>query len=209
MKKVFIVGAPIGYNKMFQAAGWDIAKSLLESDLVQFTGGEDVSPELYGEAKHHKTSCNPVRDNAEMVIFHKAVQLNKPIAGICRGGQFVNVMCGGSLYQDVDGHAIYGVHAVRDEDTGEEFNATSTHHQMIRPTLDGKIVCTARESKKKTHMRSTHGREITTWDSTTPDVEAVYYEENKVFGFQPHPEHQGHELLAERYFSYLNKYLGV
>jgi putative glutamine amidotransferase len=68
-----------------------------------FTGGQDVSPALYGEEK--AKDCGPVslnRDAMETILFEEAVlALDKPALGICRGMQLFNVILGGSLYQDI------------------------------------------------------------------------------------------------------------
>ena len=67
-----------------------------------FTGGHDVSPALYGETPI--SSCGvpcPQRDLLEKMIFWKAYEKNKPILGICRGIQLINVLMGGTLYQDL------------------------------------------------------------------------------------------------------------
>ena len=67
-----------------------------------FTGGQDVSPALYGEAP--SSACGeicPARDNCEKVLLDLALELDKPILGICRGIQFLNAALGGTLYQDL------------------------------------------------------------------------------------------------------------
>ena len=112
MPRVFVVGSSFGaYHDMFRRYGWEIAKSYDEADLLQYTGGEDVSPSLYGRTKHPRSYINRERDMRERIIFLRALKDGKPQAGICRGGQFLNVMCGGSLWQDVNNHAIAGKHA--------------------------------------------------------------------------------------------------
>jgi len=72
-------------------------------DGILLSGGTDVYPGLYGETRHKAcdTPCN-VRDSTETFIFKKAVlEMNKPLLGICRGFQMLNVVLGGSLYQDL------------------------------------------------------------------------------------------------------------
>lgn len=69
---------------------------------ILFTGGHDVSPAVYGEAK--KDCCGlpcPARDKMEAFLLEKCLQDQKPFLGICRGIQFVNAYLGGSLYQDL------------------------------------------------------------------------------------------------------------
>ena len=66
-----------------------------------FTGGHDVSPDLYGEVslKDMVSSCRR-RDEMESYILRKAIKADKPILGICRGIQFINAALGGTLYEE-------------------------------------------------------------------------------------------------------------
>ena len=214
MKRVFIVQPNVQYRAMFIEQGWEVVDKLRDADLVQFTGGEDVSPELYNSKPHPTTGSNSRRDIDEAAIWEVALQKDKPMAGICRGGQFLNVMCGGTMWQDVDGHC--GSHEAFDVETGQPFKVTSTHHQMMAPNLRvGEIVAYAEEStqkervdgKGKIFQLKQNTKEVTSL--ADKDIEAVYYEPWKVFCFQPHPEFTGEQKLAKQYFHYLDKYLGV
>ena len=71
-------------------------------DGFLFTGGHDVSPELYGEERLPACAAtSPLRDEMEKMVFDLAYEADKPIFGICRGIQFINVMMGGTLWQDL------------------------------------------------------------------------------------------------------------
>ncbi|MDD3586847.1 MAG: gamma-glutamyl-gamma-aminobutyrate hydrolase family protein [Thermoguttaceae bacterium] len=71
-------------------------------DGLVLTGGEDVSPALYKEDPHPKLELVvQARDDAEAVLIKKALAAKIPMLGICRGHQILNVLCGGSLYQDI------------------------------------------------------------------------------------------------------------
>lgn len=76
---------------------------LILMDGFLFTGGQDVNPQLYREERKDYTDkpCD-LRDYMESYIFKRAVEIDKPIFGICRGVQLINVLCGGSLYQDIN-----------------------------------------------------------------------------------------------------------
>ena len=80
-------------------------------DGFLFTGGQDVDPALYGEEKQPCTeeTC-PERDRMETFLLHEALRLGKPVFGICRGLQFINVYFGGTLWQDL---SQMGASAVR------------------------------------------------------------------------------------------------
>lgn len=82
-----------------------------EEDVVQLadaldgfllTGGHDVDPELYGEEKRQVcgTLCME-RDRLEVMLLEQVLKRNKPVFGICRGLQLLNVYLGGTLYQDL------------------------------------------------------------------------------------------------------------
>ena len=71
-------------------------------DGFLFTGGHDVSPELYQEKLLNKSVvCCSRRDAMEKIVLQKALELDKPLLGICRGIQFLNAALGGTLYQDL------------------------------------------------------------------------------------------------------------
>ena len=73
-------------------------------DGVLFTGGQDVSPSLYGEEQDAACGeCCPGRNAMETKLLNAALKLDKPIFGICRGIQFINAALGGTLYQDLPG----------------------------------------------------------------------------------------------------------
>lgn len=207
MPNVYIVAPNPEYVSMFQKNGWDVVNALQDADLVQFTGGSDVNPALYNQGVHSTTWYNTERDEREVIIFKAARHLNKPMAGICRGGQFLNVMCGGSMWQDVDGHATGRNHEVSDTRTGDLFWVTSTHHQMMIPSPEGEVILIAREATK----REKKGKPgviglIRDRNVISDDVEAVYYQDQEVFCFQPHPEFSGYGDLARRYMNYLNEF---
>lgn len=195
---VYIVGTDFSIHDMFRMRGWKVVSSPEEADLIQFTGGEDVSPSLYGQGSHATTRNNSSRDHYESNIFHYYGEKNK--VGICRGGQFLNVMSGGKMWQHVNNHAIGGVHDLiltnQAPDIGNKlFKVTSTHHQMMIAGEEGIVwgianLSTSRESDKE--------REYGHYD----DTEIVFYPHTNSLCFQPHPEYVNidHEC-QELYFN--------
>lgn len=169
---------------MFKSRGWEITETHKDADLIQFTGGEDVTPSMYGERSHPTTHSSLERDKAEYFLYADVLGA-KPMAGICRGGQFLNVVNGGELYQDVDGHAIGGTHPMYTTD-GRTIEVTSTHHQMMRPMKGATVIATAHEATRKEYMR---GKFVVIDNGMEkPDVEVVMYKQNRCLCFQPHPE---------------------
>jgi putative glutamine amidotransferase len=71
-------------------------------DGLLLQGGADMSPESYGEKPLNPAwSGDPVRDRYEIELFHEFVTQGKPVLGVCRGHQLINVALGGTLYQDI------------------------------------------------------------------------------------------------------------
>jgi putative glutamine amidotransferase len=71
-------------------------------DGLLLTGGGDIDPTLFNEEPHqHLGSITPERDEFEIAIIHKMLKLNKPILGICRGMQILNIAIGGDMFQDI------------------------------------------------------------------------------------------------------------
>ena len=204
MSKVHVVGGNGTIEKMFVDRGWKLTNYPFEADLVQFTGGEDVAPQLYGESLHPKTYSGRARDTKEVYLFTILRRANKPMAGICRGAQFLNVMCGGKLYQHVDKHAIQGTHLMVTP-MGESIPVTSTHHQMMRPDYETcSVLGTAKEASFREYMI---GDKIIREDSIGADVEAVYYPRDRVICYQPHPEYLDRDHPCQEYYFELLKYI--
>jgi gamma-glutamyl-gamma-aminobutyrate hydrolase PuuD len=66
--------------------------------------GEDIEPEHYkarAENFKHLEKTHPLKDEIEIRLIRHALRKNLPILGICRGSQLLNVVCGGTLYGDV------------------------------------------------------------------------------------------------------------
>ncbi len=201
-KTVYVVGGGAEFDRMFVHQGWRITNDLISANLVQFTGGSDVSPSFYGEGPHPKTHSNLIRDKRERIIFNIALKNNIPMAGICRGGQFLNVMNGGRMWQDVNNHTNVGIHKCVDTDSGEAFQATSTHHQLMNPHKSGRILAIAKEATRKERIGRA-GQVITLMGSQGQDVEVLFYLKSKSLCFQPHPEFGGNDDLKDRYFNYI------
>jgi len=212
--KVFIVGKHPGQvGHMFTSRGFELTDDLAAADLVQFTGGSDVNPLLYNRLKHSRTHVDETRDKFEVVMFHNARVFNKKMAGICRGGQFLCVMAGHELWQDVDNHNR-GSHQVKDKETDVVVNVTSTHHQMMRLKKDGPeavVIATADHLSSYKEEVDIEGYETVhrKVNDMGEDLEVVFFPGDKSLSFQPHPEYAYNEACTNYYFYLLEKYLGV
>jgi len=170
--------------------------SLDEADIVLFSGGSDISSSLYGEPETKYTKSNPLRDADEVSIFVRTVNRTKPIAyvGICRGGQLLNVLSGGSLWQHCHDHG--SGHTIRDLATDKLYNVTSTHHQMMRaplPTHKTRFsvlaVATKKDSPEVVVNTIKFGAKEADLSHDGMDIEAMWYPDTRSLCFQPHPEH--------------------
>jgi putative glutamine amidotransferase len=117
-------------------------------DGLVLSGGADLDPGLYGAAPARRTVTRPDRDAGEMLLLRRALELNTPVLGICRGMQQLVVAAGGRLHQhlpDVLGHerhnpapGVYGEHQAKltpgsrvAELLGETAVVHCHHHQGI------------------------------------------------------------------------------
>ena len=171
-------------------AGFQKAASYEDADLVVFIGGEDVNPSLYGEEKHPTTYFTEARDHVEKLMYGRCLLDRKPMFGICRGAQFLHVMNGGKLWQNVNNHAGND-HSIYDIDADAYLEVTSIHHQMLRMNdkLDvvaicGEQIATSFEDGKGKHVVVNK----TNVEETELEIEAGAYPDSLCFFVQGHPE---------------------
>jgi len=191
---IYVVGPSIDYADWMQGK---LVSSMEDADLVVFTGGEDVSPNLYGDSKHPTTSCNPNRDGYETGIYHQALQLKKPMIGICRGSQFLCVMNGGKLVQHQQNSPY--LHLIKTFDD-KLLEITSEHHQAAYPwnLKHGEDFKTLAWTNgfSKFHFDG-KGNELL-YAKEKCEVETIYYPKTKCLGIQGHPEwmNEGHPTVV-------------
>lgn len=136
-----------------------LRKIVAELDGLLLQGGDDVSPLNYGEKPlNPKWAGDAVRDQYEIALIKEFMRQKKPILGICRGAQILNVAFGGSLYQDIPTQVpdsldhrnwdIYddNLHAVEILPSGSlakwlkqtgVVTTTTVHHQAIKDLAKG------------------------------------------------------------------------
>jgi putative glutamine amidotransferase len=133
-----------------------------DCDGILLSGGEDVHPSLYGKPEfieeYGLTEIIPARDQFEYEVIEKALDQKKPVFGICRGLQLVNVYLGGTLLPDIprlSQSSVHGkisgqdqIHEIRVESSSSLRKMTlqdsgpvnSAHHQGVdKPADDLKI----------------------------------------------------------------------
>lgn len=153
-----------------------------EYDGLILCGGADVEPGRYGQPVNGSVAMDADRDEAEWKLTAAFLQAGKPIFGICRGCQFLNIYFGGTLHQDIperprhrlDPSLPYLIHRATTEEPllegmyGKEFAVNSCHHQAID--------------------RLGEGLRITAICPDDGIVEAIAHETLPVFAVQWHPE---------------------
>lgn len=153
----------------------------LNYDGLILCGGCDIDPQYYGEEICGSVGIDDKRDASEMALLRAYVEAGKPVLGICRGCQLINVFFGGSLYQHLPETHLHkgadGVDAVHNVKTnegtilynlyGDLFMTNSSHHQAIKDL--GKNICAAAY-----------------WNGQY--IEAIEHIELPIFAVQWHPE---------------------
>ena len=88
-------------------------------DAVILSGGEDIDPAYFGEEHLPELgTVNAPRDTFDVLLIRVALRQGKPLLGICRGEQVLNVVLGGTLYQDIP----------------SQIPASQLHHRQTEPS---------------------------------------------------------------------------
>ena len=176
------------YKKPFELLGAEVEIAYLpkaqakDYDGLILCGGCDVKPFLYGQKVNGCRAIDDIRDAVEMQLIEQFIKQNKPILGICRGHQILNVYFEGTLIQHIktaEQHVrnVYGdsIHIIETVPNsiianlyGDKFFVNSAHHQAIDKIGKGLIV-TSRSEKDEI-------------------VESFEHESLPVYGVQFHPE---------------------
>ncbi|RDK04362.1 gamma-glutamyl-gamma-aminobutyrate hydrolase family protein [Paraburkholderia lacunae] len=175
----------------------DYAKHL---DGLLLQGGADVSPQSYAEvATSHEWPGDRVRDMYELELLHEFIESGKPVLGVCRGCQLINVAFGGTLYQDI---------ATDVPTAGAHVNENYDQHRHGIHFPDGSTLANMFPGRRDAIVNSIHhqavkslGRDLNIEAVSASDgiIEAVRYRRAPfVMGVQWHPEFHragGAELL--------------
>ena len=174
----------------------DYAKHL---DGLVLQGGADVSPQSYAQAATRpEWSGDRVRDMYELELLHEFIEAGKPVLGICRGCQLINVAFGGTLYQDIATDVPTAIPHVNDQ---YDSNTHALHFPQGSSLAS--MVKTENALVNSIHHQAVRdlGRDLSVEAVSGPDqiVEAIRYRKAPfVMGLQWHPEFHragGSELL--------------
>lgn len=183
-------------------------------DLLLFTGGADVNPELYDEPKGSYTSINKDRDLEEKSIFN--VYYHVPKLGICRGSQLLTVLNGGKLIQNVTGHTKdHNIHLkpINKRKPLEirrsvyvkplqflTLKMTSTHHQMMFPynlkKEDYSIIGWSQKYLSKEYLNGNDENIKLPEKFLEPEI--VFYKRSNSLCIQGHPEFDSCSPITKR-----------
>lgn len=158
-------------------------------DGLIITGGADISPLLYGEQPHPKvTRTARANDEFEFELIREAIRAKKPIFGICRGIQVLNVYLGGTLYQDIVSQIEHPLCHYQDAAARGEM----THTVSIEPESRlARILGVHTLDVNSYHHQSVKalapGLKATAFASDGV-IEAVENEDGSILGVQWHPE---------------------
>jgi len=163
-------------------------------DAILFTGGEDLTPSLYGELDIASYGHGVMRDSWELEWYRWALVNKVPMVGICRGMQLFTALTGGKLIQHVTGHSS-GIHRAVIVEDGREVMVNSIHHQMCvpkegtyellayAPGLSSKYTASSKvKDEFEKHFKFKSGADV------YKEPEALWFPEIRALGVQFHPE---------------------
>lgn len=169
-----------------------VLKEFLERcDGFLLSGGPDIDARYFGELNYRfNGEISPVRDTMELFLAGNAVGIGKPVIGICRGIQVLNVALGGSLYQDIHSQ-------IKDRDLLKHWQEAPDWYPVHEVSLEKDSRIWKCYNIASLSVNSFHHQAVKTLGTglkpvaLSPDgiIEAVEYEGN-VFavGVQWHPE---------------------
>ena len=137
------------YERALVRAGAVVRFGMAEDcDGLVLPGGGDMDPGLYGEALQDCRQMDRARDQEELMLCRRFLAVGKPVLGICRGMQVLNVALGGTLIQHVDGHSgLHGQDNLHPTAAapgsflvrlyGRSFVVNTAHHQALGELGEG------------------------------------------------------------------------
>ena len=178
------------YRRAVEAAGGTVrfGGAPERCGALLLPGGGDVEPWRYGRGNTASRGLEPERDTAELMLLERFIAAGKPVLGICRGIQIINVFFGGTLCQDLPCHAA--------TDGKDRFHTVYTVRSPLLPVCGP--VCRVNSAHHQAVDALGRGLRAIQWaeDGT---VEALCHDCLPIWGVQWHPERLPGEL-GERLF---------
>lgn len=140
-------------------------------------GGGDLEPWRYGQENRASRNLEPDRDGAELALLARFAARGRPVLGICRGLQVINVFFGGTLIQDLPGHS-----ALEEKD---RLHPARTAPSFLLPLCGPR--CVVNSAHHQAADRLGQGLEAAQW-AEDGVLEALYHRALPVWAVQWHPE---------------------
>lgn len=156
-------------------------------DALLLPGGGDLEPRRYGQANTASRHLEPERDEAELRLLQEFTAAGKPVLGVCRGLQTINVFFGGTLAQDVPGHGAW--------ETGDRLHSVRTAPSPLRPLFGEGLTVNSAHHQAADRLGS--GLRAVQW-AEDGVVEALCHRRLSVWAVQWHPERLGSRTLSRR-----------
>ena len=141
MKRIYLSERLPNYLAALSLPGLTATDDPESADALLLPGGGDVHPRFYGQHVDGAANIDEARDVRELALTRAFAAAEKPIFGICRGSQIINVAFGGTLHQHIDGHSQLNgadrLHETRTDDAllrslyGTRLTVNSAHHQSV------------------------------------------------------------------------------
>ena len=151
---------------------------VLTYDGLLLSGGDDVNPACYDEENTASEGIDPKRDAAELALVGAFLRAGKPIFGICRGQQLLNVAFGGTLIQDLP----EGIRQPSDT-----YHKTKALPGTLIARYFGEEMCTNHYHHQAVD-RVGKGLRATQYSKDGAVIEALEHESLPIFSVQWHPE---------------------
>lgn len=164
---------------------------------VVVIGGMDYPPSLYGEEAHPETeAAHPLRVKGDFAILETALEMKKPLLGICAGMQLLNVFFGGALIQHID---------ELDSHYGEKYHPVKILGGRWLPQIfsSAEILVNSNHHQAADPMRIGTGLQVVA-QAEDGMVEALEYSSDQmVLGIQWHPERINDPAVSRPVFRFL------
>ncbi len=190
-------GMPLLLPATTDAVSADMARWLALCDGFLLSGGGDIAPTFYGESPVPQlTSTDRLRDQVELTLCRAAAQHKKPLLGICRGVQVINVAFGGTLWQDIPSQCGAAIcHAQDPSARGELFHSLRLQPESLlaRTMGEGMHECNSFHHQAVRDVAA--GFSVAAY---APDglIEAIERADGLMLGVQWHPENLAAEYPA-------------
>jgi putative glutamine amidotransferase len=174
--------------------GEHLERFLNQLDGFIFQGGSDICPATYGEKPidQERWPGDPYRDKFELKVLDYAYKKKKPILGICRGMQLINVFFEGTLYQDLLTETkTPQVHRSQEKYDKVKHLISLSKEGVLSSLYDGKdqvSVNSVHHQGVKKLGKNLKIEAICKGDNLAEAISHEKFEENYVLGVQWHPE---------------------